>query len=120
MAYSSDSSPEASVLRQKPFAFFLLARVAATVAFQIQAVAVSWQMYALTGSALYLGFVGLAQFLPMFVLTLPVGHVADRYDRRGIVRACQLVEGLAAGLLLAAPAFTNKLARRISSSSSGS
>jgi MFS family permease len=62
-------------------------------------VAVGWQVYSLTGSALYLGFVGLAQFLPMFFLTLAVGHVADRYDRRTIARFCQIVEGLAAGTL---------------------
>jgi MFS family permease len=79
-----------------------MARVSATVAFQIQAVAVSWQMYALTGSALYLGLVGLAAFLPMLVLTLAIGHVADRYDRRGIVRTCQIVEGLATSLIVAA------------------
>lgn len=56
-------------------------------------------MYALTGSAIYLGLVGLAQFLPMFALTLVAGHVADRYDRRGIVRICQLIEALGTGLL---------------------
>jgi MFS family permease len=105
---SSGSPGDESVLRQKPFALYLSARAAATIAFQIQAVAVSWQMYALTGSALYLGLVGLAQFLPMFVLTLPVGHAADRYDRRSIVRLCQLVEGLAT-LLLAAACFTGRL-----------
>jgi MFS family permease len=93
-------SPEPSSIR-RPLAFFLSARAAATVAFQIQAVAVGWRMYALTGSALYLGLVGLAQFLPMFVLTLAVGHVIDSYDRRGIVRVCQLVEALATGLLAA-------------------
>ncbi len=62
-------------------------------------VAVGWQIYAITGSAMYLGFVGLAQFLPMFLLTLVVGHVADRYDRRNIARICQAIEGLAAGAL---------------------
>jgi MFS family permease len=62
-------------------------------------VAVGWQIYDLTGSALYLGLVGLAQFLPMFFLTLAVGHVADRYDRRTVVSICQVVECLAAGLL---------------------
>ncbi len=65
----------------------------------MQGVAVGWQVYHLTGSAWYLGLVGLAQFLPMFLLTLVVGHVADRYDRRGVARICQLVEGVAAGLL---------------------
>ncbi len=93
---------EPRLFGRSPLAFFLLARIAATVAFQIQAVAVGWQMYALTGSAFYLGLVGLAQFLPMFALTLAVGHAADRYDRRGIVRTCQAVEALGTGLLAAA------------------
>ncbi|HUJ17965.1 MAG TPA: MFS transporter [Nitrospirota bacterium] len=85
-----------AILRHRPFVLFWFARVATMVAFQMQAVAVGWQIYALTGSALYLGLVGLAQFLPMFLLTLAVGHVADRYDRRTIARVCQFTEGLAA------------------------
>ena len=92
---SSTSSP--SVLHEKPFALFWGARVASAIAFQMQAVGVGWQAYALTGSAFYLGLVGLAQFLPMFLLTLAVGHVADRYDRRLIARLCQTVEAVAAG-----------------------
>jgi MFS family permease len=60
---------------------------------------VGWQIYALTGSPFYLGLVGLTQFLPMFLLTLAVGHVADRYDRGMVVRLCQIVEGLAAAAL---------------------
>ena len=48
---------------------------------------------------MYLGFVGLAQFLPMFLLTLIVGHVADHYDRRTIARICQIIEGLSAVVL---------------------
>ena len=87
------------MLRHKPFAFFWFARGFTSIAFQIQGVAVGWQVYALTGSPFYLGLVGLAQFLPMFLLTLAVGHVADRYDRRIIVRLCQIVEGLAAAAL---------------------
>jgi MFS family permease len=69
------------------------------MAFQMLGVAVGWQIYAITGSAMYLGLVGLAQFLPMFLLTLVVGHVADRYDRRNIARICQTIEGLSAGVL---------------------
>jgi MFS family permease len=53
-------------------------------------------MYALTGSALDLGLIGLAQFLPMVLLTLAVGHVADRYDRRRIVSLCELISACAA------------------------
>lgn len=91
--------PGKSILHHKPFALFWFSRISTTIAFQIQGVAVGWQVYALTGSAFYLGLVGLAQFLPMFLLTLAVGHVADRYDRRIIARLCQIVEGLAAGAL---------------------
>jgi MFS family permease len=65
----------------------------------MQAVAIGWQAYALTGSAFYLGLVGLAQFLPMFLLTLIVGQVTDRYDRRHVARVCQLVAAIAAGSL---------------------
>lgn len=64
-------------------------------------VAVGWQMYVITNSAFYLGLVGLAQFLPMFMLTLVVGHAADHYDRRTIVRICQIMEGFGIAVLAA-------------------
>lgn len=96
MRPSLSPAPSPSIMRQTPFAFFWCARVSTMIAFQMQAVAVGWQIYSLTGSALYLGLVGLAQFLPMFLLTLAAGHVADRYDRRAVARLCQAVEGLAA------------------------
>jgi len=67
-----------------------------SVAFQMMSVAIGWQIYAITHSAFALGLVGLSQFLPMFVLTLVVGHVADRYDRRTIAFVCQAIQGMAA------------------------
>ncbi|MGE8261175.1 MAG: MFS transporter [Stenotrophomonas sp.] len=82
-------------LSSPPFLHFLCGRVAASLAFQIVSVAVGWQIYALSGSALDLGLIGLAQFLPMAALTLVVGHVADRYDRRKIVALCMALEALA-------------------------
>jgi len=93
---------ELSVMQHPSFVLFWCARAASVVAFQMQGVAIGWQIYALTGSAWYLGLVGLAQFLPMFLLTLVVVHVADRYDRRRIVRLCQSVEALAAAALAVA------------------
>jgi MFS family permease len=96
---TSSRTSSFSLLSHKPFAFFWFARVASMLAFQMQGVAVGWQIYSLTNSALFLGLVGLAQFLPMFLLTLAVGHVADRYDRRMVARICQVIEGLAAFLL---------------------
>jgi MFS family permease len=78
---------------------FLCARVASGLAFQMFSVAVGWQVYAITGRALDLGLIGLAQFVPSLLLALPAGHVADRVERRRIVLTGQLVDGLAIGAL---------------------
>jgi MFS family permease len=75
--------------------------VLSTLALNMQAVAVGWHLYTLTGRALDLGLVGLAQFLPTAVLTLVVGQVADRHDRRLVVVSCHVVEaGATAALAL--------------------
>jgi MFS family permease len=89
-----------SVLRQQSFTKFWFSRILSSTSFQMLSVAIGWQMYALTHDAFSLGFVGLAQFAPMVLLTFVVGHVADRFDRRKIVFLCQLVEGGIAALLL--------------------
>jgi MFS family permease len=83
-------------MRHRPFALFWSARVMSSVAFQMMSVAIGWQIYSITHSAFALGLVGLSQFLPMFMLTLVVGHVADRYDRRTIAFVCQAIQGMAA------------------------
>lgn len=62
-------------------------------------VAVGWQIYEITNSAFDLGLVGLAQFFPLFLFLLVVGHVVDRYDRRITATASQLIGTLAAGVL---------------------
>jgi len=105
----SSPSPEAApaargVARDPGFQRFWGARALSSMSFQMLAVAMGWHVYALTHSAYALGLVGLAQFLPMFVLTLVVGHVADRYDRRRIVAICQLLE-CAAALVFVAGTF---------------
>jgi Major Facilitator Superfamily. len=84
----------------QPLVLFLFGRMGSSIPFQMLGVAVGWQMYALTSSAWYLGLVGLAQFLPMVLLTLVAGHAADRYDRRTIARTCQFIEALAAAALV--------------------
>jgi len=73
--------------------------VLSTLALNMQTVAVGWQLYLLTGSAFDLGLVGLAQFAPTVVLTLVVGQVADRYDRRVVVVICHVVEAGATAML---------------------
>ena len=93
----SPGTDEAFSLR--PLITFLTARTIASLAAQMQLVAVGWQIYSLTGNVLDLGLVGLFQFLPSVALVLVVGHVADRYDRRNIVRLVVLCEGLVATAL---------------------
>ena len=91
------SSPPANsplTLRQTGFPKFWTARALSSASFQIASVSIGWQVYALTGSVFDLGLVGLVQFIPMVVLTLPAGHVVDRFDRRAVVRNCQIVQGL--------------------------
>lgn len=92
------SNPHA-LLNHRPFVLFWFARVFSAIAFQVTAVAVGWQIYALTGSAFDLGMVGLAQFLPMVILTLAVGHAADRYNRRAIIGTSQVIMGCAVAVL---------------------
>ena len=94
----SDAVPD-SILRHRPFVFYWSARTCAAMGYQMLGVAVSWQMYALTGSAFDLGMVGLTQFLPMAAFMLVAGQVADRYDRRRLLQICQALEGLAAAAL---------------------
>jgi MFS family permease len=89
-----------SVLKQPSFTNFWVGRMLSSTSFQMLSVAIGWQMYAITHDAFSLGLVGLAQFLPMLLLTLVVGQVADRFDRRRIVTLCQIVEGATAILLL--------------------
>jgi MFS family permease len=69
------------------------------IALQMQAVAVAWQMYDITHNPLDLGLVGLTQFIPAALFVLVAGHVADRYDRRKIIRICQMTSGLATATL---------------------
>jgi MFS family permease len=91
--------PLPALMAHRPYALFWWARVSATTAAQMLAVAIGWQIYELTGSAFDLGLVGLVQFVPVVVLALVVGHVADRYERRLVVRSCQLVQSAAAATL---------------------
>ena len=85
----------------RAFAYYWIGRIVSILSFQMLMVAIGWQLYSITGSALDLGLIGLAQFVPMLVLTLLVGHVADRYDYRAILLVCQSGEAIAAAFLAA-------------------
>jgi len=80
---------------------YVAATFLATVAMMVQSVVVAWQVYDLVRDPLALGYVGLFQFLPLTILALPAGELADRVDRRIILMATYIVQGLSAGLFLA-------------------
>ncbi len=88
-----------ALLANRRYAFYLASRVSLIIATQMLSVAVGWQVYDITGRALALGFSGLALFLPGFLLALPGGHVADRYDRRKIILVCHVGVATCAAIL---------------------
>lgn len=89
-----------SVLRLRDFRLFLTGRFLGTLGTQIQSVAVGWQVYEITKSPMALGFVGLAQFLPMVILLLPAGDVADRVDRRLVIAGSYFLQAISVALLI--------------------
>ncbi|WP_186458271.1 MFS transporter [Neorhizobium alkalisoli] len=93
---SPSSSAIPSVLHHPAYLHLAASRVFTALATQAMTIAIGWIIYDLTQSAFALGFVGFCQFLPRFFLTLVVGHVADRFDRRIIVFICQVVQMLVA------------------------
>ena len=96
--------PATSLLRHGAFMRFAYVRIAASVALQIQAVAIGWQMYVLTGSSFQLGLVGLVQFIPVVGLFLATGHAADRCDRRAVTAAAQTAAAIGVAVLVVATA----------------
>ena len=99
---------QALLLRHhRPFMAFWFARVCTASGFQMLTVAIGWHLYALTGSVLDLGLVGLAEFLPRVLFMLHTGHVADRYDRRRVAALCQTAQGLIAAALVFGSATDN-------------
>ena len=82
------TSPYA-VLRNRDFLLYAVGRFIASFGQQMLTVAVGWELYERTGSALALGFTGLTQFLPMVAMTLPAGHFADTRSRKGIIVVAQ-------------------------------
>ena len=95
----TDAVPMSGLLRQRPFVLFWLARLASTMGYHMLALAIGWQVYQITNSAFDLGLIGLIQFVPAVVLTLLIGHAADHYDRRLIVRTAHGVYALAAVMI---------------------
>ncbi|MGY5779890.1 MFS transporter [Rhizobium sp. LEGMi135b] len=89
-----------AAFRHVAYTYFFFARFLTAFATQVVSVSVGWQMYEHTGQPIYLGLIGLVQFLPSLLLILVTGTVADRYNRRLISAICIFVGTLCATALL--------------------
>jgi len=99
-AASTAVSAEAFQPRSRDLRLYLTVRFATSFGTQIQSVAIGLQVYDLTRDPVALGYVGLAIFLPMLLLVLPAGDMADRVDRRAMLIASYAVQITASFLLL--------------------
>jgi len=99
MSLDATPGPRARLRDQRDYLRLLGARVTGGAANQMLMVALGWQMYDLTSSAWDLGLVGLVQFLPALLLTLPAGHLVDQRDRRLLLAASLGLQCLAASCL---------------------
>src|SRR5690242_6041547 len=88
--------PGLAALQARDFALYVSASFLTTIALQVQATALAWQIYEITHDPFQLGLVGLAEFLPAALLALPAGHLADRIDRRLLILIGATAELLAA------------------------
>jgi MFS family permease len=95
----TDATTPGVALRYPAFRWYLASRLFGMIGFQMQGVAVGWQIYDLTRSPLHLGAVGLAQFVPAFALTLVAGDAADRFERKRLLGACHLAGAICTGAL---------------------
>lgn len=94
-------TPSANAFHYPAYVYYFISRVGHSFALQIVSTAIGWQVYAITHQAIYLAYVGLAVFLPVLLLVLPSGYVADHYDRRMVSACCFVLEALAAlGLVI--------------------
>src|SRR5260370_37369037 len=89
-----------SAFKSRDFRLYQAERLMVMLGAEAQSVAVAWQVYALTHSALDMGYTGLALFLPGIFVMLAAGHAADRYDRRKIILLCYPLQACCTAALL--------------------
>jgi MFS family permease len=114
MVHGLMSSPSASpappgllqLITHRDYVLFWLSRLFGSLAATAQAVIIAWEVYetarrtsSVPEAAFAVGMIGLAQFLPLFALTLPAGEIADRLDRRRILLVCLAIEVVVVAVL---------------------
>ena len=96
-----DKTPEErhdpyAALRFLDFRLLLTGRFITSFGNEMLSFAIAWELWLRTHKAFSLGLVGLVQVIPVILLSLPAGHVADQYNRRRIVLIAQLSMGMCA------------------------
>lgn len=99
MPIPHDPHRGAAAFASRDFRYYQLARLLVIIGAEAQAVAVAWQIYAITHRAIDLGYTGLALFLPGIIFLVLSGHAADRYDRRHVILICYALQCLCTGIL---------------------
>lgn len=104
MSLLANLTPDVRPLREsRDFRLLMLGQLVTGLGSQAALVALPFQVYALTGSPLLTGLLGLAELGPLVVASLIAGALADRHDRRRLLQLCQIALVLfAAGLTAAA------------------
>ncbi len=80
-----ESNRAYAVLRNPDLRLYLGGRLFAVIGQQMLATAIGWELFDRTHSLIKLALVGLTQVLPMFLFTLPAGHVADNFNRKRVI-----------------------------------
>src|SRR6195952_2148570 len=94
----SHASP--TIYRDRDLYSFVGSRFISTLAIQVQSVAIGWQIYDMVHTPLALGLVGLCQFAPMFLLTLPAGDITDRFNQRRVYSFAAMLQAFCSALFL--------------------
>src|SRR4051812_44744153 len=93
------------IYRDRDLYLFVTTRFIATLAIQVQSVAIGWQVYEMERTPLALGLVGLCQFAPMFLLTLPAGDITDRFNQRRVYSLAAALQATCSVLFLGLSIF---------------
>ncbi len=99
MPVPHDPHQGAAAFASRDFRIYQLGRLLVIIGAEAQAVAVAWQVYAITHRAIDLGYTGLALFLPGILFLVISGHTADRYDRRNVILVCYTLQCLCTAIL---------------------
>jgi MFS family permease len=95
-------------LKFRDFRLLWIGLLISRIGSEMQVVAINWQMYLLTGSALALGVIGLCRFLPILILALPGGIISDKYNRKHVMLFAQISTAFLS-LILSVTSFTGHI-----------